>query len=202
MRLIFSIKTTGVENLPSEGPYLICPNHTSYLDPLALAAALPAGLRRNLCWAGWVGILFTTPLRRFFSRIMGVLPIDPAQPARSLALVAAAIKAGRIVVWFPEGARSLDGTLQPFAAGTGHLIKESSVPVVPVFIAGAYEAWPVRKRWPRRKALSVTFGKLISPAELGIPALDEQEVANRLRKAVATIASNRPEAAPVEADVR
>lgn len=198
MRLTFSITATGAENLPSDGPYLICPNHTSYLDPLALAAALPVRIRRNLCWAGWTGILFTTPLRRLFSRIMGVLPIDPAQPARSLALVASALQAGRIVVWFPEGARSPDGTLQHFAAGTGFLVKESSVPVVPVLIAGAYEAWPVRKRWPRAAALSVTFGAAISPAELGGPATNEQEIANRLREHIATLAADRPHAAETQ----
>lgn len=190
MRLAFSLRVTGAAELPAAGPYLICPNHASFLDPFAMAAALPLRLHRNLCWGGWTGILFTTSWRRLFSRLFGILPIDPAQPARSIALVIAALQAGKSVVWFPEGARSPDGTLQHFPAGTGYILKETSVTVVPVFIAGAYEAWPIHRRWPRPGTLSVTFGKALNPAELNVPFDSERAIVNRLREYIVTLGSN------------
>ena len=52
------------------------------------------------------------------------------------------LKRGDDLIWFPEGQRTPDGTLQPFRAGVGLLLAHVPVPVVPVVIEGAYEAWP------------------------------------------------------------
>src|SRR5580658_9706228 len=43
----FHLKLRGLENLPEEGPYLICSNHQSYIDPLVMTGALPWGLFRD-----------------------------------------------------------------------------------------------------------------------------------------------------------
>ena len=52
MRGLFRLRFTGVERLPETGPFLITPNHVSYLDGLAIAAALPWRRLRHLYWAG------------------------------------------------------------------------------------------------------------------------------------------------------
>ena len=62
MRGLFRVRVEGLEHLPAEGPYLLAPNHASYLDPFALAAALPWPQLQRLYWAGWTGLLFRGPL--------------------------------------------------------------------------------------------------------------------------------------------
>ena len=70
-------RVRGLENLPERGPFVLAPNHVSYLDSFALAAALDDGRLRETYWAGWVGLLFQGPLTRLFSRVFQILPVDP-----------------------------------------------------------------------------------------------------------------------------
>ena len=72
--------------------------------------------------------------------------------------------AGDNLIWFPEGERSPSGTLQDFRAGVGLLLSHIPVPVVPVVIEGAYDAWPRQKSLPRLRPIRVTFHPPIDPA--------------------------------------
>jgi len=52
MRGPFSLQVEGLENLPDRGPFIIAPNHVSYLDAFAVAAALDYSVLRRTYWAG------------------------------------------------------------------------------------------------------------------------------------------------------
>jgi long-chain acyl-CoA synthetase len=65
MRGCFRLRIEGLERLPSEGPFVIAPNHNSYLDPLAVGAALPRHLLSNTCWAGWARKMHKGPIYWF-----------------------------------------------------------------------------------------------------------------------------------------
>src|SRR3546814_20634381 len=67
-----------------------------------------------------------------------------------VAFAAAILKRGRGLIWFPEGSRSTDGRLQRFKPGIGVLLDRFRVPVVPVVIEGAHEAWPPRATLDRK----------------------------------------------------
>jgi long-chain acyl-CoA synthetase len=160
MRRLFRLRVEGLENLPERGPFIITPNHVSYLDSFALAAALDYGLLRRTYWAGWTGAAFSNPLNRFVSRLAQTVPIDPHRAGiSSLAFGAAVLKRGKNLVWFPEGERSPTGQLQPFKPGVGMLLNHFRVPVVPVFIHGTYEAMPRGKALVRPTRVTVVFGK-------------------------------------------
>jgi long-chain acyl-CoA synthetase len=60
----YRLRVVGSDNLPVDGPFLLAPNHCSYLDPLAVAAALPPSVRRRTCWAGWAGKMHKGPRSR------------------------------------------------------------------------------------------------------------------------------------------
>jgi long-chain acyl-CoA synthetase len=129
---LFRLRVTGRHNLPPDGPFLIAPNHTSYLDPLAVAAALPSSLRSRTCWAGWAGKTHKGPIWRTISRAFRIFPVNPDQDlGQAIRLGARVLQAGEVLVWFPEGRRSLDGGLQPFRRGIGVLLEQAPVPVVP-----------------------------------------------------------------------
>ncbi len=119
LRALFGVRVDGLEHLPRGRPYLLTPNHESYLDPVALCAVLPWEQLRHLYWAGWAGLLFRGPLTRLFSRVFQVLPVDPERGLTStLTLGRAVLERGDPLVWFPEGGRSTDGRLQPFLPGS------------------------------------------------------------------------------------
>jgi long-chain acyl-CoA synthetase len=187
MRFVFDLKVCGADRVPTSGPCLLCPNHTSYLDPFALAAALPPDALRQTSWAGWTKILFTSPWRRLFSRIVGVLPTTPERPGTSLELAAAILRRRGFLAWFPEGGRSPDGRLQRFQPGTGVLVRDSNALIVPVAIDGTYTAWPSHRRWPRMSAVRVRFGQPIAAAELSAGERDPARIAEQLRTIIAAL---------------
>lgn len=186
MRGAFRLRAEGLEHLPT-GQFVLAPNHTSFLDPFAVAACLPAATHLRTAWGGFTGIAFGNPLSRFFSRIGRVLPVDPEKGAASaLALAAAALDQGDNLVWFPEGRRSADGQLLALRPGLGLLLARSPLPVVPVHIAGAFEAMPLGKHWPRCSHIRVIFGppldthRILADAGEAAPAQITEALAARL----------------------
>ena len=167
MKGLFRLSVEGAENLREGGQFVVTPNHTSALDPFVLAAAMDTGTLRRTYWLAWIGIAFTGPIKRGFSRLVRALPIDQDQSALSgLALGAVTLDRGYNLVWFPEGSRSADGELKPFRPGIGLLLERFPVSVVPVYIDGTYEALPLGQKWPRLRRISVRFGTPLDPREL------------------------------------
>lgn len=191
IRWFFKLEVRGLEHLPQHGPFLLTPNHVSLLDPPALAAALPLERLARTYWGGWTGIMFTSPFMRLVSRAARVVPVDPVKgPLSSLAFGVAALKNGANLVWFPEGGRSRNGKLQRFRPGIGLILQAQPVPLVPVWIAGAYEALPYGQRWPRRRQIIITFGAPLDPDELqqfGEGEQSPERIANVLYNAVAAL---------------
>ena len=164
MRTVFSLEVRGIDRIPSEGPCVLTPNHTSLLDPSAVMAALSTGVLNRTYWGGWTGIMFRNAVMRLVSRAVQVLPIDQSsRPLANIALGAAALARGHQLVWFPEGGRSPDGTIQPFQSGIGLMMTAHPVPVIPVWIEGSFEALPTGAWWPRRQRIRVRFGEPLNP---------------------------------------
>jgi long-chain acyl-CoA synthetase len=192
LRALFQLRVEDADHVPPSGPCLICPNHTSYLDPFAVAASLPRRVVPATRWGGWTGLLFAGRGQRLFSRIAGVLPVTAGRPGASLTLAGAVLKRGGFLVWFPEGARSPDGTLQRLQPGIGVLVRETGAAIVPVWIEGAYAAWPPHRRYPRRGAITVRFGRLIQAADIMTASAEPQQIADRLREMLSALAYKRP----------
>ena len=186
MRMLFRLRVDGLQNLPDNDPFIIAPNHVSYLDSFAIAAALHYGVLQRTYWAGWTGAAFGNPLTRLVSRLAQVVPIDPGRAGlSSLACGAAVLKRGQNLVWFAEGERSPTGNLQPFKPGVGMLLSHYPVPVVPVFIRGTYEAMPRGTFLRRLEQVTVTFG---GPVEFLDEAFGSQEgIVEAVRERVAEL---------------
>jgi 1-acyl-sn-glycerol-3-phosphate acyltransferase len=91
---------------------------------------------------------------------------DGAAVRRALRL----LRQGEPLVIFPEGGRSPDGRLQPFRAGAFRLALAAGAPVVPVTIAGAFEAWPVGRRLPRPGRITITYHQPLDESAVGTVA--------------------------------
>ena len=195
MHYWFRVHVSGPVHEVPDGPVVLVPNHQSVLDPLAVAAALPDATLERLYWGGWTGMMFSSALRRWVSRSVNVLPVDPyGGPRTALALAAAVLARGHGLTWFPEGGRSPDGRLQPFQPGVGLLLRSQAAWAVPVRVDGTYEAMPPGSRWPRRKPLAVTFGQPVSADELqreGDGDTPDRKIADALRTRVAELAPDK-----------
>jgi long-chain acyl-CoA synthetase len=188
MRGPFRLRVGGLENLPDRGPFIIAPNHVSYLDSFAVAATLDHSVLRRTYWAGWTGAAFGNPLTRLVSRLAQVVPVDPGRAGlSSLAFGAAVLARGQNLVWFAEGERSPTGSLQPFKPGVGLLLSYYPVPVVPVFIRGTYEAMPRGELLRRLEQVTVTFGEPLDPRGFDETATPREQVVEAVHDRVAAL---------------
>jgi len=192
MRSLFRLRVRGLSHVPKKGPFILTPNHISYLDSLAVAAALPQRQLDRTYFGGWTGIMFAHALMRIVSRAVRVIPIDPkGGPLSSVAFAVAALKQGYNLVWFPEGERSPDGKLKRFRPGIGLVASAEPVPLVPIWIDGTYEALPTGRRIPRLHRITITFGQPIDPRALAPDAWEKHSyrgIADALHKQVARLA--------------
>jgi len=194
-RKVFHLRVEGVEHLPREGPFVLAPNHVSFLDPFAVAAALDYPRLRHTYWAGRVGVAFGNPFTRLISRLAQAVPIDSHRAVfSSLAFGAVVLMSQKNLIWFPEGHRSPTGELQPFKPGIGMLLDRYPVPVVPVFIDGTHEAMPPGRIWVRPKQVTVVFGGPLEPRELeqqGEGDQPQSRIVQALHEHVAELIGNR-----------
>jgi long-chain acyl-CoA synthetase len=200
---LFRLRVRGLDRLPATGPFVITPNHVSYLDGLVVAAALPWSRLRHLYWSGDALRLFPNPLTRVFCRAAHFFPVDAMHPGTALDTAYRVLAAGDLLVWFPEGWRSPDGRLQHFLPGIGQLLLRSGAPAVPALIGGTFEALPRSRRVPRLRRLTITFGEPASVGALcaaGRGSTDQERVIAALRERLAALAA--PSQAVAEAAAR
>jgi long-chain acyl-CoA synthetase len=166
-KIFFRLKVIGIENLPKKGPYIITPNHASYIDGFAVVAALPSNLFWVLYTLGWQ-TYFTGPLA-LFARLAHVIPIDREKYLqRAIQMTAYVLRKGKSLLIFPEGGRSYDGELMEFKKGVGILALELNLPVIPAYIKGSFEILPRGKKWPKLHELRIIFGRPLYPSDLDL----------------------------------
>ena len=159
----FHLQVSGLENLPQKGPYIISSNHQGYLDPVVLASVLPEGIFRQLFAVGTSDI-FGSGFMRKVARYIRVLVVDPdAHLIPAMRAGAYGLRHGRILILYPEGERSIDGSPKVFKKGAAILSVHLQAPIVPVAIEGFYEAWPRGKSFQKFSNLKIAFGNPIQP---------------------------------------
>jgi long-chain acyl-CoA synthetase len=159
----FHLKIRGLENLPEKGPYLLCSNHQSYIDPIVMASTLPWRLFR-LTFALGTSEIFGKGFMRRLARWLRVVVLDPdANLVPAMRAGAFGLNHGRVLILYPEGERTNDGSPRVFRKGAAILSIHTQAPIVPVAIDGFYEAWPRHKKYPKFARLQLVFGKPIQP---------------------------------------
>ena len=149
--LVARVDIRGLEHLPASGAYIISPNHQSYLDAFLLCSLLPFRVFAHLFFVGAVEY-FETDFTKWFARTANLVPVDPdSNLVPAMKAGAFGLAHGKILVLFPEGERSMDGTVRKFKKGAPILAQHLGVPVVPVAIKGAFEIWPRNRglNWSR-----------------------------------------------------
>ena len=122
-------EVNGLDNIPNKGSFLLASNHLSFLDPPALGCKV----NRNLHYFARDS-LFVGPLG-FLIRRLNSIPVNRGQlDLGTLKHTLSVLKSGEPLLVFPEGTRSLDGSLGLPKKGIGLLVDKAKCPVIPARI--------------------------------------------------------------------
>ncbi|MCI0680954.1 MAG: 1-acyl-sn-glycerol-3-phosphate acyltransferase [Gemmataceae bacterium] len=167
----FSLRIEGAQHVPRSGPVLVVANHQSFLDPVALGLAFP----RRLIYLARKG-LFDHPVFAWLIRSLNAVPIDQDGVGKEgIRTVLEQLKLGKAVLLFPEGERTSTGHMVPLKPGVHLLIKRARAPIIPIGLAGAFDAWPRRHTlpipaplfWPPWEGtIAVSIGPALDPDRL------------------------------------
>ena len=168
----FRMRCHHRERFPKTGGFLLLANHQSYLDPPLIGAVVPRPIN-SLARAS----LFKNPLFGGLIRSIDAIPIDrDGLGISGIKETLRRLKRGEIVLLFPEGTRSADGELQPLKPGFSALVVRADVPIVPIAIDGAHEAFPRHAKFPRAAKIDLVVGEPI-PAAVARSMTDSELVA-------------------------
>jgi 1-acyl-sn-glycerol-3-phosphate acyltransferase len=157
LRICFSWKVEGRENVPLTGPLILVANHVHVVDPIFLVFAFPR-------WITFVAKeeLFRSLFLRLWLRWAGSLPLQRDGKVRDkqriLEGARKALEEGLILGMFPEGARSHDGKLRKGKAGSAVIASKTDVPLLPVGIIGTDKVHGIGWLW-KRPRIVVRIGK-------------------------------------------
>jgi 1-acyl-sn-glycerol-3-phosphate acyltransferase len=194
LRVFHRLTVRGLERLPAP-PFVLIANHSSHLDALTLAAAMPARLVDRIHPIAADDTFFTS----FASSAFAALALNAlafrrkaTMPADLAMLRARLIEDQLVYILFPEGTRSRSGEMAHFKAGIGALVAGTSVPVVPCFLLGAFAALPPHRRWPRFAPLQLSVGEALSFAEARNERVGWDAVAAHCEAAVRDLGGGAP----------
>lgn len=178
--MLFRPRFRNKQNYPKTGPVLMVTNHQSFLDPWFVGMASPRQVHfmaRDTLFKG--GIL------HWMMECVNSYPVKRGSAdLQAIRHTVERLQSGYVVNIFPEGTRSQDGTIGAIAPGVAIILARAKmpIPVVPVLVDGAFEAWPRDKKLPRPGKVTVIAGKPIPPEELS--KLSPAELSLRIRQAL------------------
>ena len=136
LKLVYRLKVEGLENIPKNNEYIVCPNHLSTLDPPMIAAILP---RRVSFMAKKE--LFDIPFIRWWIDWMGTFAVNRESLGPSTIKTVMEIKKSKWVFGiFPQGTRGVPGTISGVTKGFAGLAKITKCAVLPIGIVGTEKA--------------------------------------------------------------
>ena len=147
VRVILGWNIRGREHLPRYGPTIIAANHNSHMDTMVLMALFPFAVLPHVRPVAAADYWLSTGLLSWFSHhILRIIPIERERHNKDidpLATSVAALEAGDILIFFPEGSRGEPEQLSNFKAGLALLVERvPGTKVVPVFLHGLGKTWP------------------------------------------------------------
>lgn len=167
-KLFFSIynrlSVSGTENIPTNGQFIMAPNHQSYMDGAIVMAGVPWHVLNN-CYFYATEEHVNNPVLRAMARRHNIILMERRNLKNSILKMAEVLKQGKNIVIFPEGTRSRNGSMTAFKKTFAILSKELGVPVLPVAISGAYEALPRGTHFLKPKKIRLEYLPVMTPRD-------------------------------------
>lgn len=160
-RFWLNVKFEGCENIPKTGPVILVSNHISHLDPPLIGCALCGR------YAAFIAKeeLFEQPFLKWWMRAIKQISIKRGSGGKeALDMGLNYLKAGEIVILFPEGTRSETGRVSNFKSGASILAMRSAAPILPCGISHTNKSFgkgskSVLPHWKTGHPVVVRFGK-------------------------------------------
>ncbi|MBE5794706.1 MAG: (d)CMP kinase [Clostridiales bacterium] len=131
MRILFPMTFHNLENVQQDAPAIMISNHTSMLDPVALAMT---NYRYHIRFLGKKELM-KSPLIRWFFKWLDMIPVD--RHNTDMAAIRACMKVlagGEMLGIFPEGTRHKEGVMEDLESGIALIALRSKAPLLPVYL--------------------------------------------------------------------
>ena len=170
-----------------ERPAILVSNHSSHADTPLLLHALSDRTRERTAVAAAADYFYKRPwLGRVVSLWLNTFPFSRSGGAQGvLHSSSELLRSGWNLLVYPEGTRSVDGRLQEFKPGVGHLASETRAPVVPMYLKGSHRVMPKGQRLPLPAPVTVRIGKPLQVAK----GESSRQFAQRVETAVQKLAA-------------
>lgn len=196
MRAVWGIRTSGLENVPRSGAFLIASNHIALVDSFIIPIVTPRMVRfiaKDTYWKkrgpiGWI--------QRTFFEAVGTVPVDRqtlSSGRGALEVALGVLRHGDGFGIYPEGTRSPDGRLHRGKQGVAWLAEQAGCPVIPVGLIGTDTLFSSAKHPTRqgitqfrRGGIEVRFG---TPVDLS--SVDPSLPAGARRRAMTELVMER-----------
>lgn len=159
-RIFLRLEVKGLDEFRQmKRPFIICPNHQSFLDPFVVCSTYPYEFFSNTFHVG-ASEFFGNRFMNWVAQMLQIVPVDPdTQLMKAMKAGAIGLKHGKILNIYPEGERAYDGDLHEFKKGAAILATELDMPIVPVAIDGLHKVWARRSMKIRPGKVKIEFGK-------------------------------------------
>ena len=172
----------GRIQIPAKGPYILAPNHQSFVDgPVVLSGLTCRQIKTCYFFATEQHV--RGKFRRALADKNNTIIMEQAHLKESIQKLAEVLKNGKNIVIFPEGSRTHDGDLGDFKLSFAILSKELNVPIVPVCIRGAYDALPRHRKFLFPRHIEVHYLPPIMPTS----DITYQQLADKVKQAIAGV---------------
>jgi 1-acyl-sn-glycerol-3-phosphate acyltransferase len=183
MSPFWKVIVDGREKLDQKQAYIIIPNHQSLLDIVFFNM-----LRHRLRWVSKIEI-FRVPLVGWEMKMVKYIELIRGNKASVIKMMEKCVESlqdGISVVIFPEGTRSLTGTIGKFKTGAFQLAVKTDKPLLPVLIDGTGEILPKKGGiiFRSRRIVRIRVLDPIFPGQFGTG--DPDELASRVQAMMVT----------------
>jgi 1-acyl-sn-glycerol-3-phosphate acyltransferase len=152
--LLVRLRVAGVENVPKTGPMILVSNHLNWIDIPMISLRVP---RRTHFMAKYE--LFRKAPFKWLVIGLGAFPVRRGEADRqAIKQAEEVLKAGQVLVIFPEGHRSDEHQMIEGKTGAALIAVRSGAPIVPVGVYGSekFKPWHL---WPFRTPITLTYGE-------------------------------------------
>ncbi|MGY4690129.1 lysophospholipid acyltransferase family protein [Salibacterium sp. K-3] len=169
--LSMKVRVIGRENIPENGPVLLCSNHISNLDPPMVGSFM----RRAIYFMAKEELFAKKGIGGLMKRL-GAFPVKRGSgDRRALKKGLELLDEGHVLCLFPEGTRSTTGEIGSGHAGSGFFALRSKAAVVPVAVIGTYKPFG---------SVTVIYGKPLDAEALREKKVDAAEATETIMEGI------------------
>lgn len=155
MKNLFSLKVTGLENVPEKGGYILAMNHFNHIDPVFIAIA-----HRRRIYFLTKEKAFKKLKSIFWVRLTKQIPVKEGNSDSAIKKSVEYSKNGKVIGIFPEGTTVGAPRLRRFRTGVARIALEAKIPIIPVALINTTEILSERYYIPKKiKQVTVRIGK-------------------------------------------